>query len=44
MKKLLYQDKVTIVDVRSFRKEASSMVVAIVEKNHREKYIVFQQG
>ena len=32
LKKLLYQDKVTSADVRSFKKEASSMVVAIMEK------------
>lgn len=32
LKKLLHQDKVTSADVRSFKKEASSMVVAIVEK------------
>ena len=32
LKKLLHQDKVTSADVRSFKKEASSMVVAIMEK------------
>ena len=32
LKKLLHQDKVTSADVRSFKKEASGMVVAIMEK------------
>ena len=32
LKKLLHQDKVTSADVRSFKKEASSMVLAIMEK------------
>ena len=32
LKKLLHQDKVTSTDVRSFKKEPSSMVVDIMEK------------